>query len=683
MQTIELLHLSLLNFKGVHQLDIDFGLDTNIYGRNGSGKTTIFDAFLWVLFGKDSTDRKDFEIKTLDENNQPFRKRSHEVKAVLRIADEEITLKKIYREKWTKKRGSATEEFTGHETEYFYNEVPYNEREYTAKLAEIIDEKQFKLLTNLHYFNEVLKWQDRRSLLMQLAGGQSDLELATELNTERQYDHLIKALNQKKSLEEYRKELVSKKNKIKEESKALPDRIDELRRSLPEAADYAAIEKQLGVLAESLESVESMIMSKSAKEKQHQEQITSLVRQQGDIDRQIVQLEYESTRTTSDNRLKREAAIAEKRQQIRAKQDEKADLLKQYNTVDAKLSAATKSIECLNKELAEGRQAWTDESAREFSFDPTSCKCPTCQQVLPDMDVTAREIELKNNFNAERSKNLEKIKEKGEALGKELKDAEAEKQLRTAELGNIKAKGENLAIEIQQLQNEQAILEEEHTRLTSDEITNAKQSFENDPRVIELRHSRKLLQQEIDAPQNSDDKAELLQRRRDINAEIESLKIQLAKRETIEKMNDRIAELMNQDQESASTIAELEGLEFSLLEFDKQKMELVERKINGLFTLVTFKLFDQQIKGGTSPTCVTLIKGVPYTDANTASRINASLDIIRVFSEYFGTKAPVFIDNRESITSLIPTDLQIVNLFVSADYTRLHVEKAMEREVAF
>lgn len=40
------------NFKGVRELSIDFGDVTRISGMNGTGKTTIPDAFSWVLWNK-------------------------------------------------------------------------------------------------------------------------------------------------------------------------------------------------------------------------------------------------------------------------------------------------------------------------------------------------------------------------------------------------------------------------------------------------------------------------------------------------------------------------------------------------------------------------------------------------------------------------------------------------------
>jgi DNA repair exonuclease SbcCD ATPase subunit len=95
MKNIQLKELNLINFKGILRQKIKFDKNTNIFGDNGTGKTTIFDAFTWLLFGKDSTDRKDFEIKTLDTNNTVIPKIEHEVSAIIYVEEEEIIIKKI------------------------------------------------------------------------------------------------------------------------------------------------------------------------------------------------------------------------------------------------------------------------------------------------------------------------------------------------------------------------------------------------------------------------------------------------------------------------------------------------------------------------------------------------------------------------------------------------------------
>lgn len=112
MKKITVKQITLLNFKGIRNLTVDFDeRETIISGRNGSGKSTIFDAFTWLLFGKDSYDRKDFNIKTLDAGNNTIPKLPHEVTGTLSVNGEDVKLKKSYKENWVKKRGSAEETF--------------------------------------------------------------------------------------------------------------------------------------------------------------------------------------------------------------------------------------------------------------------------------------------------------------------------------------------------------------------------------------------------------------------------------------------------------------------------------------------------------------------------------------------------------------------------------------------
>ena len=182
MKKIELLSMHLVNFKGAKDLTLTFNRGvTRILGRNGSGKTTVFDAFTWLLFGKDSNDKKTFSIKTLDENGEPIMHLPHEVSAVLSVNGEPLTLRRAFTEKWTKRRGSAEAEFTGHEEERFWNDVPCSQREYNEKISDLCNEQVFKLITNPTYFEK----QDvatKRALLIRMAGGIKDEEIAAGHN---------------------------------------------------------------------------------------------------------------------------------------------------------------------------------------------------------------------------------------------------------------------------------------------------------------------------------------------------------------------------------------------------------------------------------------------------------------------------------------------------------------------
>ena len=116
---IELKKLELLNFKGIKEKTIEFGRETNIFGRNETGKTTIFDSFTWLLFGKDSSNRSDFNIKTIDKNGEFIHGLEHQVIGVLDVDGKEVILRRLLKENWVKKRGFAEAVFSGNTTEYF------------------------------------------------------------------------------------------------------------------------------------------------------------------------------------------------------------------------------------------------------------------------------------------------------------------------------------------------------------------------------------------------------------------------------------------------------------------------------------------------------------------------------------------------------------------------------------
>ena len=232
---MKILNLTLRNFKGIRHFNLDTqGKDANIYGDNATGKTTLADAFMWLLFDKDSSSRKDFQIKTLKPNGEPEHGLEHSVEAILELDDrQQIALKKVFQEKWQKKRGSATAEFTGHTTDYFVDGVPVQKKEYDARIAEIADENIFRLLTDPRYFNEVLHWTDRRKLLLEVCGDVTDAEV---IASNPDLSKLSEILG-KRTIEQHRKVIQARKSEINKELERIPVRIDEVQRNLPRIDD--------------------------------------------------------------------------------------------------------------------------------------------------------------------------------------------------------------------------------------------------------------------------------------------------------------------------------------------------------------------------------------------------------------------------------------------------------------
>ena len=178
MKKVILKQISFLNFKGFKDFKITFNDDaTSVFGKNGTGKTTIFDGFTWLLFGKDSQDRKQFNLKTLDENGKVIPKLPHEVSATIENNGETIELCRRLKEKWIKRRGQVDEEFIGNEEERLYNNVPLSVKEWNEKISDICPEDIFKLITNPKHFVSQ-KTDVQRKMLFKMAGEISDIEIA-------------------------------------------------------------------------------------------------------------------------------------------------------------------------------------------------------------------------------------------------------------------------------------------------------------------------------------------------------------------------------------------------------------------------------------------------------------------------------------------------------------------------
>jgi len=181
MKKMKINRLTLTNFKCHDMLNLVFdGRSTSIYGDNATGKTSIYDALTWLLFGKDSTGNgeKNIDIKPLDASGQV---RDHQaitsVQAELDVDGEIITLERTYREIWSTKRGSSEAVYDGNTSDYYIDGVPHKKNAFDARIKELVPEDVFRLLTSVSYFASDMKWQDRRATLFDIVGALSDKEI--------------------------------------------------------------------------------------------------------------------------------------------------------------------------------------------------------------------------------------------------------------------------------------------------------------------------------------------------------------------------------------------------------------------------------------------------------------------------------------------------------------------------
>lgn len=157
-----------------------------------------------------------------------------------------------------------------------------------------------------------------------------------------------------------------------------------------------------------------------------------------------------------------------------------------------------------------------------------------------------------------------------------------------------------------------------------------------------------------------------------INAELDSLNRKMYSLEVRKNKLARKEEINNEQVQLGKKSAELDRKLNLLGEFEQDKV--IEDLVSQHFELVRFRFFEFTLEGNVNPTCEILLNGVPFKDLNTAGKLNAGLDIIKTLSRHFGIKAPVFLDNRESVTEILPIDTQVINLFVSPLHKTLKIE---------
>ncbi|QYS85446.1 AAA family ATPase [Flavobacterium oreochromis] len=676
MRTINIKKIQLINFKGIKNLTIDFDNKTDILGANGTGKTTIADAFTWLLFGKDSTDRKEFEIKTLDEVGNVIPMIDHEVSAELIVDSEILTIKRVLRENWVKKRGYEEREFGGNKIDLYWNEVPMTITEFNKKINTLLDEQVFKMITSPTYFNSI-KWPDRRNLLIDIFGEVSNEDVARGNSA---FEKLLAKLTQGKTLDDYKAQILASIKKAKEDLKNIPSRIDEVFRGKPEAQDFEVLEKQKASLEIQLNKVDLEISdvnkafdSKLASQREQKLRVNNLK-----SDLEIIE---QNAKKEAENRLKSDTSILDSL--VKQKTDKEQELQSYESalkTLKTKKEGIEDQISSTEKQMEDKRQQWHEENNKTLEFDTDDCTCPTCKQALPTGDIEAKKSQAITNFNTTKLTNIRRIEAEGTNLKAQKENLEAEIKTFEARIETGKGSVENAKTQLQEI-----IYKIESENSTSSEMQTFECVYES------LISSNKEYQEksiELSKFKESNeevgltvDNSELIEKRKSLVFEIDNLKSKLQTKAQIESAEIRIAELQQEEKTLAQQIANVEKEQFIIENFIKAKVNALEDVVNSKFKFVKFKMFDQQINGGFKDTCEVTVNGVPYSDINTASKINAGLDVINVLSEFYGISAPIFIDNAESVHTLIDTKSQLIRLVVSENDTKLRIT-TKELEIA-
>jgi chromosome segregation ATPase len=630
MKKVTLTRLELRNFKKITSLSIDFTHETDIVGTNGVGKSTIFDAYTWLLYGKNSHDQNDFAIKTLDENNRAIPKLEHEVVGIFDVDSKIITFKRVYREKWVTKRGNDLEELTGHETTFFVNDVPKSKGEYQTSVSEMIDENISKIISNPLYFNEKMKWDERRKILSSMAGEIKTDEIVSQMNGN--IDELREILSKGDELNEQKKVVQAKKKKLKEELATIKPRIDEARYNMPEPVDACAVQNEIISLDGELNSIDEQMQNRLKSVEKSQEQAKKVQEQKYELNSKLNELQNEFNQS--------EKQYAWSIQSKRAELENEIKTLVQSSSVDTTFEQS--AIENLKEKNNKLRDHFAEVTNMMFDENCQDKNCPTCKQSLPDYESKVEE--LRSAFNTDKLQRLEKIREQGKANNERIE--------------RYKESINQVNVSNQEIQNQ---IKQKKTYLQEFEKSIISERPATTPEIEALKvQIESIVIPSIELPDISD----LREAKATISLEIDAKKQTLNVANQIAKTNERIAELESQQRTLAQEVASCEKIEMQIDQYNKIQIETIEQRVNSKFSIVRWKMFDEQINGGLADTCEAIVNGTPFNDLNTAMKYNAGLDVINALNYHFGIFAPVFIDQRESIVSLIKTECQVINLKV-------------------
>lgn len=639
------------HFKGIDELSIKpEGKNVTVRGKNGTGKTTVADAYAWCMTGKGFDGKAiDTQIKKRDEKGDTPNDGGveHTVEVEFEIDENHfITLKREFKEKWEKHRGQAESEFKGHTTTYSIDDVPMAKKEYERRVSDLVKGDTFQLLSMPLHFCTTTKWQDRRKILVQMCGNVTDADI---IAADPELEPLNDLMKGGKSISDVRKVLQSKLKKTNDETKTIPARIDELTGMKPEKVEQPkktieveleSLKRQQGEKRAELASIES---GGAATEKKKQLAVieSKMERIKGTLEREYQHALADRERVEAGCRAEIERLGT--------------DIERAQKEAD-RLSAC---IETSDKLAADLRKEW-GEKHDETYVDKVDNICPHCGQEIPEDKLEAAREKAREDFNLQKAENLKAINAKGKRIVQQ-KQADAKR------LADVKAG----------IKQKQARINELAGKIQNAEEIPAP-DYESNAEYAKLKAEGEAVKQEIEALNTGNDLAAREAVQREINAlglEIDARNEKLAAIKQAETIDARMEELKAREKELGEIYNKLQADLFLTEKFMRAKVSATEDSINSHFKYVRWKMFTQRINGALEECCEPLIDGVPFSDGlNKGNKMKAALDIVSALSKYYGVSLPVFIDDCESYTSLPEIDAQVIKLIADKDYDSLFVE---------
>lgn len=653
MKQIQFKKIKLLNFCGIRNAEYEFGDDlTIIKGKNGLGKTTIANAIMYALFGKDISGNS-LDIKTFDKDHNIIKEIPHEVELTVSVNGYEVFLKRTLTDSW--KGDECRNTF-----KYYVNDEIVTAGEYKKTVDTICPEDVFRLCSSTKNF-VYRPWQEQRNKLQALVG-----DITTEDITEgnSKYDFVVEALKQQ-DIDKLVHHIKYKRKEVQEQLDAVPIRLEELNKSLPEEQDWEALTAEKTQLNEKLVDLANKIQDirTGGADKVRLDGIRKKIEF---AEKRKRNMETGASSLATENATKHQSDVITSDVAVKKAQSTVDELKQKMGGYSETEIHAKQQKEDCEKKADEINDKIDEATKRTWAWNAEDGICPHCGQTLPAADVERIKHESEKRFNDRKADDLKALDEDFTKL-----------QHTYTELKNLLEKNdEERKVTTNQLVEAHKVLKEaEYHKLevdaevpeTYEQILAKKEEYQQV--VKELSD----LEVELNKPSetSSEDSAKMLaeleKEREPIGIRYNEVLELLATKETYDRISTRIREI-NEDKLTYQT--QLDELDEKLdiaNDYNQKSCQLLEDRVNGHFSCVKWSLFKTTFDGEKKPFCECYHAGVPYSRLNTAAKVNAGIDIAYTFARYNEISVPMLLDECESVNHPIYRGGQQIRFVVTTD----------------
>ena len=607
MKEIKILDVEMTNFMAYGYEKVSFNDLTRIIGRNGVGKSTIANAYMWLLFDCDY-DLTPKPVVRREENGVPV-DGDVIVSAAFDVAGKIVTMKKVQNRKFSKDGSSYKDD-----NKYFVNDVPKNAKDFKSYLG--IDMDIVKMCCNINAFTAQKPAEMRKYLFAHtdsisdydIAAGNEDLKDLLPLLADYTAEE-ITAMN-KSIVSDMKKELSTYSGRIAER---------ELEIKQKQETDVSALELQKNLLLERLKENKS-------KQASNKELMDSYDKETNDI----LDMKFRLNDMVREANEETENATKKIREKIDRNAELVINLTNGIQKNNREISFCKADNIKLNEEKARLSNAW--QSVKSEKFDEKSAICPTCHRELPGEEIK----NLKFVFEKSKNERIKKIEDDGLSI---KRDIEANNK-RISDLEKCNRENEEnkerLEKEIEQLEN---TLSEERSDVTdTDDYKKLESEISEKEKFLEKYNDISALKTVL-AGEETEIRSEL--------AECEKL---LTQADTSD-CEERLETLRKEQREKSQTQADAERVLHLIEDLEKAKNSKLADAVNANFGIVKWKLFEIGKSGGYKSDCIPMVDGksILTTMSNKGNRIIGRIDICNSIQKMSGIRCPIWIDDAESL----------------------------------